>query len=186
MRAKVTTAFNGWAEDEPAPRDFDVGDEIRDNLAWQAVNTKVNPDDPNSPMFAEWTQEPTTGERDVLGSNTFRPLWTVQPVGTERPAPGDHPNCSLASTHCDRGSRPSTTRAWKRNAEPRQAGPSPESQPGRLRRRRSSFPATSRKAASDQGVSQPRSIRAHDRPRVRAQASTSKGRWGRSLSLERG
>jgi hypothetical protein len=91
MRAKVTTAFNGWAEDEPAPRDFAEGDELRDNLAWQAVNTKVNPDDPNSPMFAEWTQEPTTGERDVLGSSTFRPLWTVQPVGTERPAPGDHP-----------------------------------------------------------------------------------------------
>jgi hypothetical protein len=97
MRAKVTTAFNGWSEAEPEPRDFQVGEVLgeRDpNLAYQAATTRVTPDSPdNTATFAEWIAPPTQAELDVRGDDRTqpKPLYTVQPVGTDRPAKGDHP-----------------------------------------------------------------------------------------------
>lgn len=97
MRAKVTTAFNGWSEADPEPRDFQPGEILgeRDpNLAYQAATTRVEPDSPdNTATFAEWIVTPTQAELDVRGDSRTqpKPLYTVQPVGTERPAEGDHP-----------------------------------------------------------------------------------------------
>lgn len=96
MRAKVVTAFNGWGENEPEPRDYQPGEILGEkdpNLAYQAATTKVDPDKPDSPMYAEWEVEPTIAERDVRGDSRTqpKPLYTIQPVGTERPAKGDHP-----------------------------------------------------------------------------------------------
>jgi hypothetical protein len=80
MRAKVTTAFNGWNELDPAPRDFAEGEEIEGNIAYQAFRAG----------FAEWVKPPSDAEREALEGQQS-PGYTVQPVGTERPADGDKP-----------------------------------------------------------------------------------------------
>lgn len=80
MRAKVTTAFNGWNELDPAPRDFAMGEEIEGNIAYQAFRAG----------FAEWVKPPSDAEREALEGQQ-PPGYTVQPVGTERPAEHDKP-----------------------------------------------------------------------------------------------
>ncbi len=60
MRAKVTVPFTGLGENDREPKLYKKGQEITGNLAFQAVKADA----------AEWTEPPTTAERDTLSAQT--------------------------------------------------------------------------------------------------------------------